>query len=148
MCAFTCVSVYVCTYVQVAAAGSWQDAWRTTLHVPHLCASLWRSMRSVWDRMVDASELHGRIVLVGWSTGCVAATEWALQHPERVRALLLCSGAPSAQQAQDIAAGRRILPETLMTIGDKEPSPSSPPLALDYLLTELRFAISPSPLRY
>ena len=106
--------------MQVVTAGSWKAAYQATTTVPNLAFDLWESMPAVWQRMRTASYFHGQVVVVGFSNGCVAATEWSLRHPDRVRALLLCSGTPAADQVQAVAAGRRSLPVTLMTVGEQD----------------------------
>ena len=88
--------------------------------MPNLAGDLWESMPAVWQRMRTASYFHGQVVVVGFSNGCIAATEWSLRYPDRVRALLLCSGTPAADQVQAVAAGRRWLPVTIMTIGEQD----------------------------
>ena len=125
VCAHICVPVhvfaYVCMYMQVVEAGSYKVAYNATTTVPNLAGDLWESMPAVWQRMRTASYIHGQVVVVGFSNGCIAATEWSLRYPDRVRALLLCSGTPAADQVQAVAAGWRSLPPTIMTVGDQEP---------------------------
>ena len=107
--------------MQVVAAGSWKAAYEATTTVPNLACELWESMPAVWQRMRTASYFQGQVVVVGFSNGCIAATEWSLRYPDKVRALLLCSGTPAADQVQAVAAGRRWLPATMMTIGEQDP---------------------------
>ena len=106
--------------MQVVAAGSWKAAYEATTTVPNLACELWESMPAVWQRMRTASYFQGQVVVVGFSNGCIAATEWSLRYPDRVRALLLCSGTPAADQVQAVVAGRRTLPVTIMTIGEQD----------------------------
>ena len=115
------VCVRVCVCLQVVAAGSWKTAYEATTTVPNLAGDLWESMPAVWQRMRTASYFQGQVVVVGFSNGCIAATEWSLRYPDKVRALLLCSGTPAADQVQAVAAGRRWLPATMMTIGEQDP---------------------------
>ena len=119
MLAHVCVRVCVC--LQVVTAGSWKTAYEATTTVPNLAGDLWESMPAVWQRMRTASHEHGQVVVVGFSNGCIAATEWSLRYPDRVRALLLCSGTPAADQVQAVAAAWRTLPVTIMTIGEEDP---------------------------
>ena len=118
MLAHVCVRVCVC--LQVVTAGSWKSAYEATTTVPNLAGDLWESMPAVWQRMRTASHEHGQVVVVGFSNGCIAATEWSLRYPDRVRALLLCSGTPAADQVQAVAAAWRTLPVTMMTIGEED----------------------------
>ena len=104
----------------MVAAGSWTAAYEATITVPNLAGDLWESMPAVWQRMRTASHEHGQVVVVGFSNGCIAATEWSLRYPDRVRALLLCSGTPAADQVQAVAAAWRTLPVTMMTIGEED----------------------------
>ena len=106
--------------MQVVTAGSWKAAYQATTTVPNLAFDLWESMPAVWQRMRTASYFQGQVVVVGFSNGCIAATEWSLRYPDRVRALLLCSGTPAADQVQAVVAGRRSLPVTIMTIGEQD----------------------------
>ena len=106
--------------MQVVTAGSWKAAYQATTTVPNLACELWESMPAVWQRMRTASYFQGQVVVVGFSNGCIAATEWSLRYPDKVRALLLCSGTPAADQVQAVAAGRRWLPVTIMTIGEQD----------------------------
>ena len=107
--------------MQVVTAGSWKAAYQATTTVPNLACELWESMPAVWQRMRTASYFQGQVVVVGFSNGCIAATEWSLRYPDRVRALLLCSGTPAADQVQAVVAGWRSLPPTIMTVGEQEP---------------------------
>ena len=116
--AHVCVRVCVCT--QVVTADSWKAAYNATTTVPNLAGDLWESMPAIWQRMRTASHEHGQVVVVGFSNGCIAATEWSLRYPDRVRALLLCSGTPAADQVQAVAAAWRTLPVTIMTIGEED----------------------------
>ena len=115
-----CICVRICVCMQVVKAGSWNAAYKATTTVPNLAGDLWESMPAVWQRMRTASYFHGQVVVVGFSNGCIAATEWSLRYPDRVRALLLCSGTPAADQVQAVVAGRRTLPVTIMTIGEQD----------------------------
>ena len=124
MLAHVCLRVCVC--LQVVTAGSWKTAYEATTTVPNLAGDLWESMPAVWQRMLTASHNHGQVVAVAFSNGCIAATEWSLRYPDRVRALLLCSGTPAADQVQAVVAGHRWLPRTAMLIGDQEPLPLRP----------------------
>ena len=112
--------------LQVTAARSKREALEATITVPNLSADLWESMPAIWQRMLTASRDHGQVVLVGFSNGCIAATEWSLRYPDKVRALLLCSGSPAADQVQAVVAGHRWLPRTAMLIGDQELLPLCP----------------------
>ena len=114
------VCVRVCVCLQVVTAGSWKTAYEATTTVPNLAGDLWESMPAIWQRMRTASHEHGQVVVVGFSNGCIAATEWSLRYPDKVRALLLCSGTPAADQVQAVVAGRRSLPVTIMTIGEQD----------------------------
>ena len=105
----------------MVTAGSWTAAYEATITVPNLAGDLWESMPAIWQRMRTASHEHGQVVVVGFSNGCIAATEWSLRYPDRVRALLLCSGTPTADQVQAVAAAWRTLPVTIMTIGEEDP---------------------------
>ena len=104
----------------MVTAGSWTAAYEATITVPNLAGDLWESMPAIWQRMRTASHDHGQVVVVGFSNGCIAATEWSLRYPDRVRALLLCSGTPAADQVQAVAAAWRTLPVTMMTIGEED----------------------------
>ena len=107
--------------MQVAAAGDKQAAEDATVTVPYLAQELWCSMPAIWRRMQDAATFHGSLVVMGFSNGALAATAWALENPGKVRALLLCSGSPSACQLQTVTSGWRTPPPTAMTIGNEEP---------------------------
>ena len=107
--------------IQVAAAGGnwWQAEASTTTTAP-LLPELMESMPVLWNKMENAIKDYGKILIVAYSNGCVAATEFALWYPKNVQGLLLLSGAPSTAQQTQVEAGRGPLPPTIMSIGDQE----------------------------
>ena len=103
-----------------AAGGNWWQAEAGTTTTAPLLPELMESMPALWTKMQNAIKDHGKVLIVAYSNGCVAATEFALWYPEDVQGLLLLSGAPSTAQQTQVAAGRGPLPPTIMSIGDQE----------------------------
>ena len=101
--------------------GNWKRAERGTCEVGDLSGDLNAIATEAWGKLDRAWEQHGRLLMVGFSNGCIVATEYATLHQERCAGLLLLSGLPAALQEQWIGRRVKYLPDTvIMTVGSWE----------------------------